>query len=234
MIALQEEQMEKFKGNALQSFVVKMMQHSHEFSPYLCDVLGDKQLRYAVEEGIANAKKYGFTYKGSVQLYLDLTFMFGSYFDKDPLFNEFAVILHDDSNQMFRAEQIHILLNTYLEKVHGVKNQNINQALLSLIHLLESPFPQSKENFDVAIIKEFKAIFPQRAAYVGDDALDEFIQIARGQAADFNLPPVSGTALMVVLMSAFGSGRTNDKPYPWISKTLIAEKVQDTHTRVER
>ena len=133
---------------------------------------------------------------------------------------------------MFRAEQLHLLICRYLEKIHGSDNENIDQAIISLTNLLE--LPQSEANIEMILLKEFKTIFPHRAAYVGDKAMDDFIQTARDRSAEYSLPPVAGAALLVILMSMFGYGCTQDKLYPWISKILLDEKVQDPLARLER
>lgn len=234
MITLKEGQMEAFKINALQKFIDDMVLHSYDFSPELCEYLNDEQLRWALKDTIATAKKYGFTNKGPVQLYIDLSFLFGSFFDTDPLFTNFSVILLDNSNQMFRAEQLHLLTSQYLKKVHGPNNMNIDQAMISVINILQAPLPQTKSHLETNILNEFKNIFPQRADYIGDEILKAFIQRAGELAPKLQLSPVSGHILLVMLMSIFGYGCTQDKLYPWISKTLLNNKIKDPQVRTER
>ena len=52
MLNIRAEQMEVFERDALRRFEEEMISHSREFSPRLCEVIGDAQLRIAVRQAI--------------------------------------------------------------------------------------------------------------------------------------------------------------------------------------
>jgi len=45
MLKIRPEQMKAFEADALRKFEDEMVEHSKEFTPQLCKVLGDAQLR---------------------------------------------------------------------------------------------------------------------------------------------------------------------------------------------
>lgn len=73
------------------------------------NTVGDEQMLKAVRFGITQARNHGFTFRGPVQLYLELMLLFGSYFDTDPQYPWAAAILarQDSGSQMQRAEQLY-------------------------------------------------------------------------------------------------------------------------------
>ena len=84
MLQIRFDQMKVFEEAAWLHFEDEMVVHSREFSPKLCAVLGEEQLRVALRQAIKRAGGYGFTFRGPVRLYIELMFLFGSHFDTDP------------------------------------------------------------------------------------------------------------------------------------------------------
>jgi hypothetical protein len=76
--------------------------------------------------------------------------------------------------------------------------------------------------------------FPQKAAYIGEEALTTLIQDGRAEARKFGFTTLRAEALVVVLMFAFGHGCTDDPLYPWISRTLTDERIVSTEARAMR
>src|SRR5262245_45441568 len=81
---IRREQMEAFHTVALAAFEDEMVVHSKEFSPRLCEVIGEEQLRVALRAAMDQAGGYGFTNRGPVRLFIEMRFLFGSAFDTDP------------------------------------------------------------------------------------------------------------------------------------------------------
>jgi hypothetical protein len=81
---IRAEQMRVFEERAWQQFEEEMMAHSKDFSPRLCELIGDEQLRVAVRAAIARAMDYGFTNRGPIRLFVEMMFLCGSSFDTDP------------------------------------------------------------------------------------------------------------------------------------------------------
>ena len=107
-----------------------MVQHLWEFSPRHCNVIGKSGVHNVVRFGMERAASYGFTNRGPVRLYLNLTFMFGSEFDTDPLFPWAAAVLKSGSagDQDDRAELLHRKTLEFLEITAGPNFQYAKSA----------------------------------------------------------------------------------------------------------
>src|SRR4029453_3221824 len=140
---IRAEQMKVFEERAWQQFEEEMMAHSKDFSPRLCEVIGDEQLRVAVRAAIARAVDYGFTNRGPIRLFVEMMFLCGSSFDTDPQYPALGEALRSETDQMRRAEQIHDLHNAYLERVSGVGAVNVHTALRGLVAFARRPLTVS-------------------------------------------------------------------------------------------
>jgi hypothetical protein len=84
------------------------------------------------------------------------------------------------------------------------------------------------------MLQEMTSIFPQKAAYLGNDALLALIHRGYTVAQQAHFPSAHAYTLIIALMYAFGHGCTNDPLYPWIANTLKDEKIVDSTARANR
>lgn len=234
MLKIRKQQIEVFEQAALRNFENEMVAHSKEFSPRLCEVLGEEQLRVALRQAMDRAGTYGFTYRGPLRLYIELMFLCGSHFDTDPQYPAVGEALNASGDQMQRAEQIHEGVLDYLEKVSGPNNVNVRKALEALSVFARKPITFSSNDFVAEMLQEMTRSFPQKAAYIGEERLTALIHEGRAEARKYDFPPPRGEALVVVLMFAFGHGCTNDPLYPWIVRTLTDQRIVSSAGRAER
>ena len=210
-----------------------MVVHSKAFSPKLCQVLGEEQLRLALRRAMGRAGGYGFTYRGAMRLFIELMFLFGSAFDTDPQYPWAAKILKTPHDQMLRAEQLCEKTIDYQEKVSGPDGTNTRRALRDLLVVAQRPVTFSSDDFVAGMRQEMSRIFPQKAAYIGGEGLTALIQQGRTEARRQRFP-ARGETLVAVLMFAFGHGCTDEPLYPWIASTLNDERIVDPNARAER
>ena len=235
MLVVRAEQMKAFEQAALRRFEDKMMEHSKDISPRLCEVIGDEQLRVVISSAITRAMAYGFTNRGPIRLFIEMMFFCGSAFDTDPQYATVGEILRMSGDQMQRAEQIHEGYLDYLDKVSGPDAANVHKALRDLAYFAKTPIRFTANNFVSGMLQEMNAIFQKKkAAYVGAENLTALIQEGRKEAQKYGFQNIRAEALIVVLMFSFGHGCTNDPLYPWISNTLQDERIVSAEARAER
>ncbi len=236
MLIIRQQQMETFRKAALAAFETEMVLHCNEFSPHLYKVIGEKQMRVAVCRTIDRAYGHGFTNRGPIRLFIEMMLLFGSNFDTDPQYSWAAKILHTSDDQMQRAEQLYNKILDYQEKVSGPDAANTLKSLEELSVLVQKPVTFSANNFVTGICKEITSVFPQKAAYIGEDGLTALIHKGSTEARSYSFSTVRGEASMVVLMFAFGHGCTDDPLYPWIARTLKDHRIIPTlrSERLER
>ena len=226
--------MQIFEMAAMGRFEDEMVVHSQNFSPKLCEVIGEEQLRVALRQAIKRAGQYGFTYRGPIRLFIELIFLFGSAFDTDPQYPMFSQFLAAYGDQMQRAEQIHKEVVDFLQKVSGPNDINVQKALAALASFARKPITFSANDIVTGMLQEMTHAFPQKAAYIGKEALTTLIQEGRNEAQKYAFDTVRGEALVIVLMYAFGHGCTEDPLYPWISRTLSDERIITPAALAER
>jgi hypothetical protein len=230
---IRSEQMEAFEQAARQRFEEEMIEHSKNFAPPICEVIGDEQLRVALRAAMARADSYGFTYRGPIRLFIEMMFLCGSSFDTDPQYPAIAQVLRSPADQMQRAEQIHQGYLDYLERVSGPDAENVHKALKDLLAFARTPVTFSSD-FASDMLREMNRIFPQKTAYVGEPGLRALIDEGIEEARAYYFPTIRETALLVILKYSFGHGCTDDPLYPWISRTLKDEKIVDPTARAAR
>lgn len=236
MLVIRTEQMEVFKEVMRRAFENEMVTHLAEFSPPLFQAVKEEQMRKAIRFSIDQADRYGFTFRGPVRLYLELMLLFGSHFDTDPQYPWAAEILtnQDSGPQMQRAEQLYERTLDYRDKVAGPEDAYTLKALSNISVLARQPLTISSEDFVPAMRQEITRVYPQKAAYIGDESLEALIREGLDEARRQNFATVRGATLVVVLMLAFGHGCGADPLYPWIARTLQDEAISDPEARTRR
>ncbi len=234
MLVIREEQMTALSQVAQDSFEEEMITHSKALLPQLCSAIGDKQVRKAVESATSKATKYGFTQRGSVQLFIELSLFLGASFDTDPQYPWAKEILTEESeDQLERAEQLFEKMTEYFDSVMGPDDKNSLVALEKLTERLES-IPKFKSDYFVdQVLQESKALFPEKANYVSDDTLKALIQKAISEARTYGINDGQGFALIYALMFSLGHGCTIDPVYPWIKRSLEDQIITAPLKRVE-
>lgn len=239
MLLIRTEQIDKLKQAALVNFENEMLCHLSEFSPPLLKAIGEVQMRETIKLGIEKAYSYGFNFRGPVRLYLELMLLFGSHFDTDPQYAWAALILNDRESepQMDRADRLYQKTMDYRRKVAGPDDVYTLTALNNIWVMAKGPLLVSTEQLAPSLLNTIRQIYPQKAEYVGTQALENLIHKAIGGAQHQQFDSVRGIALVSILMLAFGHGCGNDPLYPWIANTLKDETIPDAQakaTRLER
>lgn len=234
MLKVRPAQMTSFDEAAWRRFEDEMVAHSKEFTPRLCEVLGDDQLRVALRRAITRARDYGFTYRGPIRLYVEMMFLFGSAFDSDPQYPWAARILHGSEEQMVRADRLCEAVLDYQAKVSGPEAANTRRALADLRLMAREPLAIEPHDFDAGMRREMHRVFPEKATYIGEPGLTALIHEGRAEGRKHRFPAPRGEAMLVTLMFAFGHGCSRDPLYPWITRTLTDDRIVGPAARAER
>lgn len=236
MLVIRSEQIEVFENSARYSFENEMVLHLAEFSPPLFNAIKENSIRKAIRIGIDKAESYGLTFRGPVRLYLELMLLFGTAFDTDPQYPWAADILTNKNSgtQMERAQRLYEHTMDYREQVAGPDDNYTFSALRNIRALARQPLALSSENIINSILSEITRIYPQKATYIGINGLEALIRSGIDGARKQHFSTARGTALVVVLMLAFGHGCGSDPLYPWIARTLKDETIVSPQARAER
>ncbi|KYG02195.1 hypothetical protein BE21_55190 [Sorangium cellulosum] len=236
MMRITKAQLEVFQSEAVLAFEDEMIGHCRVFSPRLSSILGGQHLRGVIRAAIQRAASHGFTIRGTVRLFIELGFLFGSSFDVDVQYPWARKYLGepDPRTQMQRANSLHAATIRALEAIHGPDNSYTYEALRKLQLLATAP-PRLRENeFYGVVLAEMARVHPQKCAYAGEQSLRDLIAFAEAKALQHGLSELHEVLLLVVLMFSFGQGCTEDLLYPWIARTLANDRVSSPSARANQ
>jgi hypothetical protein len=237
MVIIRKEQMQVFEHDVLRRFKEEMVQHLFQFAPTHCEGIGEENVLRVIALGMERSALYGFTNRGPVRFYLELMFLFGSYFDTDPQLPLWATeILQGGTidDQMARADCLHARTLEYRRVAIGPSNAYAQSAVQRFRGMAAQPLPFLRENLVDGLLAEIQKVYPERCTYVGERALRALIEEGIVTAERQALTTVRGMALCVLLMFQLGHGCFEDPLYPWIARTLEALPVEDSSMRAQR
>jgi len=219
---IRPEQMQIFSADVEQRFLRQLVAELHQFAPWHAAILGDSGLETCVQFAARRARRYGFTNRGPIRLYLQMVFLLGAEFDSDPLLPWAGRILADSSidGQTDRATQLYQALGEYLTHVAGPGNRYAKDALRRAAEELAHDFDAGNRDLDQLVFEKLQYVYPEKCRYAGDEAVHASIRSAQAVAGRHAAAGARGTLLFCGLTFAVGHGFEMDPHLPWIRKTL--------------
>jgi hypothetical protein len=134
MFKITRPQQALFEQVALSAFEEALVARGAQLAPALAASLGDDQMRVFVRAAIAQAARHGFTRKGPVRLFVELTFLLGSGFDTDAQYPWARASLEDvlGRGQLQRASALHAASLEALRRIRGPSSLHDDPALRRL------------------------------------------------------------------------------------------------------
>lgn len=234
MWTFREHQIEAFRQHQLQTFEDEMVDHLQKFAPRHWKVMGEQDGRRVIRLGIERARNYGFNNRGPVCYYIELMFMFGSYYDSDPQYPWASAVLNNSLlDQMARAEHLFASMNQYLRQVTGPDHQYLTLAMQRLTRYRSSDFVRSGLDLEDSLLENLAIIYPQKHEYLGETVLRSLIKRGYELAAKHGVATQGGIVLMVVLTLAVGHRFPEDPLHTWIGRRLQDARRPDPRDRIE-
>lgn len=228
MLIIRAEQLAAFQQAAATALENQLLTHIQMVTPVLSATLGELQLRFAVQQAMTNAAQYELTERSAIRLFVELRFLFGSAFESDPQYSWVMPILRDaEMPQMVRAQQLYEKIIEYQTQVLGDGGVNAQVALRHFMLFMQQPFLLSMRDFGPGMLHILADIFPLKAAYLGEEALQGVVRAGYAQAKARGFPTLRSYGVFVGLMFVCGMGCIADPLYPWISHALNSAETPD-------
>ncbi len=235
MLVIGKGQLDQLRQATKLRYEDEMIVHLAGFSPRLFKTLEEVQQRGVVRFGMDRAEAHGFTFRGPVRLYLELTLLFGSHFDTDPQYPWAGQVLAEQEEpellQMDRAELLYQKAMEYQEQVSGPDDVHAIEALHNIRKFTQLPLTMSLDTFLQDMVLEVVRMYPKKAIYLGRERLEMVLRQGMDKAKDLHVLTVRGAVLVSLLMLTFGHGCTEDPLYPWIAATLSKNPQADPEVR---
>jgi hypothetical protein len=216
-------------------FEQTLFEHIKTIAPKHVESIGDDGTRQIVKDGIERARGHGFTKRGPVRFFVEMMFLFGSEFDTDPLLPWADGVLSNTSiqSEMERADILHEAMAEYVERVAGNDKKYLFDSMKRFGKTSLDDHQGKGTSFDAAMLSMFKACYPERCDYVGDDGIRSLIEQGKDEARKRSIKSAKGAALLTVLLFQLGHAALRDPLFPWVSQTLDDETVADPNERVK-
>lgn len=235
MLTLRPEQLETIRQRHLQKFEDEMVVHLRKFAPRHWNVMGEPAGREVIKLGIAQAAQYGFTNRGPVRFYIELMFLFGSYFDTDPQYPWASKVLADprDLPQDFRANKLHSAMENYLDQVVEPERKHLREAIEPLLNASYEGVMPRGINVESELLRMMNKACPARCEYLGENRLKDMIRRGFGLAQEQEFESDKGKVLMVILTFVVGHRFPEDRLNPWIVRRLKNPRWPDPNKQVD-
>lgn len=235
MLTIRQEQAETFRKAALLKFEDEMVEHLKKFAPRHWKVMGEPDGRRVIRLGIERAKKYGFTNRGPLRFYIELMFMFGSYFDTDPQYPWATAVLSspDAIDQTVRADRLYAAMNGYIARVIEPERNSLKATAQKLLDPGFEKLLPIGTNLEDGILQVLRELWPSKSEYLGERVLRQIIQFGLALAQKYDFTEDKGKVLMVTLTFAVGHGFTKDPLNGWILRRLDKPRWADPNKQAD-
>jgi hypothetical protein len=233
MWTIRQDQVQTLDNYQLQKFEDELVEHLKKFAARHWKVIGDETGRGVIRLGMKQAKRYGFENRGPVRFYVEMMFMFGSFFDTDPQYPWAAATLNDpeDINQMVRADRLYDEMSNYWEAVAGPKNQLVFAALRKLSQTRIEEHLELRLPIRDSLLLALKSIYPQKCEYVGDSPVQALLEKTSELGKSIGFTSGEQLYLLTALTFFLGHGCARDPLHGWIGRRLADKRFVDARQR---
>jgi hypothetical protein len=229
MWTIREDQLEILDRYQLQKFEDELVEHLQEFAPRHWKAIGDETGRGVIRLGFKQAERYGFTNRGPVRFYIEMMFMFGSFFDTDPQYPWAARVLNDQEgmSQMVRADRLYDEMRNYWVAVAGPKNQFMFAALRKLSQARAEDYLDPLVPLEDCLFAGLNSIYPQKSEYLGEPPLRALLKKTLELGNRLGFSANDQVCLLTALTFFLGHECARDPLHGWIGRRLADKRFAD-------
>lgn len=225
MLTIRPSQMEALEQASIKGFAEEMLEHVQQTFPQVCADLSDDDIRQAVAMAMKKANQYGFSIRGSIRLYLEISFILGSGFDTDTQYKDFKERLTSPDDELLRAEHLYRYIHAYETDVVG-DNDDHQKAAVNALKALAIP-SVAKGELEPALVEELQKAYPQKVASITPYRLEQMVKKNLAYANKIGLTSSSSQVIYVRLAFLLGHGFLNDPLHPWVKEIISANDQAD-------
>lgn len=245
MSVIRAEQMQALGAAAMQAFENRTYKHLQSYFPRHCMLLGEAQMRLAIQQGWQKASGYELTAECCVRSYIEFMCLLGSGFDTDPLLPWAATILNDKATlgQVERGDRLYDQAWDYIDRISrdyldaGGKplTERFVDEIRDLHRVSNAVVTQSDySSFAGDLASRIAAVFPAKCEYVGERRVRKLIPNGVRAAWSYEITTRRGIGLITVLMFVLGNRFADDPLLPWAQTTLNDKRIANEIDRVDR
>jgi hypothetical protein len=226
LLTIRDAQLAAFRDSALVRFERDMLDHLKSFAPWHANLRDDAYLRDAVRYGRERASRHGFSLRGPIQFFIELSCLLGAAFDTDPQYAWATRILEDkNEDELFRADRLHAGTMTYLDKVAGPENEHSKAALRRMKSIGVDLVTPGDITFEISALDGMRYLYPEKCEFIGQPALEALIEEGTLFATTHGAVKPADRGLCVGMMFVLGHGFASDPLLRWAREPLAEQRI---------
>lgn len=215
MLRIRDEQVLTLRKSLTEDVEDELFEDVKRFFKERHSSLGEAQTRVAVRHGMARAASYGFTSLRGLALYVTLSFVLGSHFDKNPLYPWAYKNLVDD-RELAETTRTHRFYNALRRYARSTRDESgiYNEPILRYPET-SLPTYTTDKTVEQYLIEQLRAIAPAHFDEAGEPLVEDLVRLAIERAATCGILSVAGLSIYVPLAFLLGVGFDEDPQFPW-------------------
>jgi len=231
MLHIRRAQKDAFHDAAVRDFEERMLAHLRDFSPKHFRILDDDEVRAVIRDGMARAEGHGFTWERTIRYYVDMMFMLGSGFDRDPLLPWAAEGLGEGApaDQNTRVDRLYErawehVRHVMPDFVSGGSDGGRSRFAAALDRIRHAPDEPLDRDLWPAFVErtsaQAAAMFPSKHAHAGEEAVRRAVARSVERASAHGIATERGALVSATMAFLFGAGFDEDLLLPWAGAIL--------------
>ena len=205
-----DDQVDVLKKIAIESYIDEIVEHCGIIFPKLIPLYMKEEFYSYVQQGIILAEQAGYTQRGPVRLYIDAMIIFGSGFEREPLFHSLKIKEKRQPSQIERSMNLYALLNDYIEKVYGENGCFFKKSFEMFENFSAKAFPVNISYSNEGLHELLMGIYPQRYDFAGYNAVNDLIAVLDGVCEKYKIKRLNHRLYLALIMFLFGCSFEQD------------------------
>lgn len=236
MLVVRSSQLHALRHAAWKNFEDEMWDHWSAYFPVDCELMGERSARKAIRYGIERADAAGFTMKGEMCRYIDLSLSLGSDFDKDPLLPWAAEILAQTCPVEVKAKRMDMLHDramSHLREVVGADGASYRRAMTRARRVTyeQAALAGGVRPFETAVRAWLGTLYPQKFEALREATWKAFFAFGCDDADKYGMTNEAATLLHFTVMFMLGSHYARDPQVAWASEVLRNTALVDPEAK---
>jgi len=181
-------------------------------------LMGRKYVTRFARKIIEQSRAFGLSRQSDLMSHLALIAKIGTGYQHDPQFRRIAEAVQEAQTPENSLQALSTGVNEFRAGVRGGSDEWYHAALQRVLRTSYEAW--HRPNFTTEVAAMLAALYPERAAYAGEQAVIDLVKMARKEAEAWALPPRPGICLLAGLMFFLGVDCVTDPLYPWIAQNL--------------
>ena len=205
-----DDQVDVLKKISIENYINEVIEHCGVIFPRLIPLYSKVEFYSYIQQGITLAKKAGYTQRGPVRLYIDAMIIFGSGFEREPLFHSLGINEKKELSQIERSVNLYALLNDYIEKVYGENVCFFKKSFEVFKKFSAKDFPMEISSSNAELHELLMGIYPQRYDFAGYNAVDDLIAALDVACERYKIKWLNHRLYLALIMFLFGCSFEQD------------------------